>query len=168
VSVGNGAQKSVEKTWEQTQPGQGWVYSTRHAAYFILSWKDENGDYEEIVLPAKTTAFQSKTDLYIELQPHGSMASRPIEPLPENGSVWAFILLYFVYCVVASLLIGVPLAIGIVLAYVLFKFTRVVLIATFQGLHGDRSVFQFTIREIALLTTVAALACGWFVHFLGR
>jgi hypothetical protein len=139
------------------------MYSTRYPAYFFLSWSDETGDHEEMVRLNKNTA---KTDLYIELHPHRSLASRPIEPPPDNLNMWALMPVYLLYCVVVSLLIGVPVAGAVVIAYVLFTFIRAGLIATVQVLHGDRSLFQFTIREIALLTTVAALACGWYVHFL--
>ena len=163
ISIGSTSQKSVVQTWDQTPPGQGWVYSTRHPAYLILSWQDETGDYERTIFSERRTIFRSTNDLYVELHPNGGLASRPIEPPSNNGNVWALIPAYFFYCLVLCLFIGVPLAMAAVVAYVLFKFMRAVLIATLQGLHGDRSVFQFTIREIALLTTMVALACGWLL-----
>jgi len=163
ISVGGGVQTGADDFWEQTLPGQGWMYSTHHDAYLTLSWKDEAGDHKEIIRPTSNSVFNSKTDLYIELLDNGALTSRPIEPPPDNRTA-TLILVYLPYCLIVALFIGVPLGLAGIIAYVLFKFIRSALIAIALGLQGDRSVFQFSIREIALLTVAVAIACGWYIQ----
>jgi hypothetical protein len=165
ISVGNG----TEEVWGQTLPGQGWIHSKPFPHKFlIVSWKDESGDHEKRFSFEKKTAYRSKADLYIELNPHGNLVWRAIEPPTEDGgpaTTLALVGVYLFYCLAVGLVVGVPVALAAVIAYGLFKAIRTGLTATVEGLRGDRTVFQFTTREILLLTTVVALALGWFVHF---
>jgi hypothetical protein len=161
ISVGDGS----DKTWVQTSPGQGWIDSKppRHTS-LIVCWKDESGYHEKRLDFRKKISYQSKDDLYIELKPHGLLEWRMIKESAETASVWALTPIYVSWCLFIGLLIGVPLALAAVVAYVLFKFIRAGLIATVKGLHGDNTAFQFTIREIALLTVTVGLIVGWWAN----
>jgi hypothetical protein len=166
ISVGNGR----EQTWDQTLAGQGWIHlKPLGRKSLIVSWSDETGDHEECFSFEKKTSYRSRADLYIELKPQGHLAWRVIEPPTEDGgpaTILALVGAYLFYCLGVGLLVGVPLALAAVITYYLFKGARAGLTGIVQGLRGDRTVFQFTIREIVLLTTVIALALGWSVHFL--
>jgi hypothetical protein len=163
LSAGNDS----EKSWNETLPGQGWIHS-RSLGHGLLtiSWKDESGDHEERFSFDKKVGYGSRADLFIELKPHGLLEWRIVEPPKDKSNLWAVVPVYVLWCLSIGLVLGVPVALAAVIAYVLFSFIRQGLIATVEGLRGDRSVFQFTIREIALLTAVVALACGWFVQFV--
>lgn len=165
ASVGRGN----DKTWDQTAAGEGWIHPNLGAEFLIVSWKDEAGSHQKRFSFERKVNAGSKTDVYVELKLSGNLAWRVIEPPPEDGSVEAIFALacvYLGYCLVACLVIGVPVALAALVAYGLFKVIKTGVSATVQGLHGDRTVFQFSIREILLLTTVVALVCGWFVTYL--
>jgi hypothetical protein len=166
ISVGTGN----DQIWDETLPGQGWIHSTPIPGgpkFLIVSWNDETGYHNERFSFENKTTYQSKADVYVELNPRGGFAWRIIEPPTENGgpaTILAAVLIYLFYCLGVGLVIGLPLALAALIAYGLLIVMRTGAIATVQGLHGDRSVFQFTIREILLLTTAIALALGWFFH----
>jgi hypothetical protein len=164
ISVRSG----MKKAWDQTLPGQGWMHSDAFPdKSLIVSWSDATGTFKKEFSFEKKTAYRSEADLYIELNSHGNLAWRVIEPPREDSTAWAIVSLipvYIFYCLAVALLLGVPLAWAAVIAYGLFKAIQTGIDAAGPGLCGGRSIFQFTIREIMLLTTVAALVFGWFVQ----
>ncbi len=166
ISVGNG----FEQTWDQTQSGQGWIHSKSfREKSLIVSWSDESGDHEENFSFEKKVGYRSHADLYIELNPQGKLAWRVIAPPTEGGgpaTILALIGVYLLYCLGFGLFVGVPVALAAAIAWGLFKGIRIALLGIVDGLRGDQSVFQFSIREIMLLTTVVAVGLGWLVHIL--
>jgi hypothetical protein len=164
IAVGNG----LDQSWEETLPGQGWIHSKSFGPKsLIVSWNDETGYHKEEFSFEKKTGYRSNADVYVELKPHGELAWRIIEPPAEDGNpstIFSLVTVYFLYCLGVGVVIGVPIALAALIAYGLFMVMRTGAIAIVQGLHGDHSAFQFSIREIVLLTTVVALALGWAVH----
>jgi hypothetical protein len=165
ISVGNGR----EKVWDQTLPGQGWIEKSLHDKSLTVSWSDDAGYHEKKFSFEKKTGYRSYADLHIELNPQGKLTWRIIEPAREEDSplaIVSLVLIYIVFCVAFAIGVGVWLALASLTAYGLFTALRSAFITTMQGLRGDRTAFQFTIREIFLLTAVVALASGWILHFL--
>jgi hypothetical protein len=164
ISAAGGGQ-----TWDETLHGQGWIHSRPFISKsLIVSWSDETGDHEEQFSFDKKTSYRSHADLYVELKPDGDLAWRVIEPPTEDGgpsTKMALVGVYLFYCLGVGLLVGVPLALAGVITWGLFKALRMGLIGIVEGLRGENSVFQFSIREILLLTTAIALALGWLVHY---
>jgi hypothetical protein len=164
ISVGKG----TEITWDETLPGQGWMHPEAMGPEFlIVSWTDETGSHEEQFSFEEKINYRSEADLYVELNQNGKLAWRVIEPPHADGStaeVLSVMVLYVFFCLAVSFLVGVPLGLTVALAYGLFTAIRTSIDAAGPGFCGGRSFFQFTIREIMLLTTVAALAFGWLVR----
>lgn len=154
---------TAEKIGDETLPGQAWMHSRPFGPRpVIVAWRNESGDHE-VKFSENKTARLSQAEFLIALKPRGDFAGRVIEPPAESSNVLALIPVYLLYCLAAALVVGVPLALAAVVAYLLFKVIQAGLIAAGQALRGDRSVFQFSIREIILLTLVTALALGWIV-----
>jgi hypothetical protein len=167
LTISNG--KDAEKMWDQTLPGQGWIYARPFGPHFLkLSWIDESGSHEAQFTETKTIN-RPHAEFYIELNPAGELTGRMIEPPPESPNVWALVALiplYLLYCVVVVPVVGVPLALAIGLAYGLFKAIQTGFTSTIDGLRGKNTVFQFTTREVMMLMTVVAFALGWFLTLM--
>jgi len=168
VSISAGT--DFEKSWDETTPGQGWIYSQpfygSRPTSSVISWTDDASREKTLNVLSKAGK-RKNADVYIELKPHGDLAWRIVDRPADEGDSWAIISLlpvYAAWCVLAALVIGVPLALAAFIAFLLFQTVRVGLGATVQGLRGDRTVFQFTIREVLFLMTMVALALGWLVH----
>ena len=163
ISVGAGN----AQTWYETLAGQGWIHSSLGDKFLIVSWSDATGLHNKRFSFEDEVSYRSKADVFVELNAGGELSWRVVEPPTENGgpaSIPSLIAVYFYYCLGVVLVLGIPVALAALAAYGLFNVLRTVAISVVQGLHGDHSAFQFSIREIVLLTTVVALALGWFLH----
>lgn len=155
-----------EQIWQETLPGQGWIHSKPFLSKYVdVTWSDDTGLHQEEIRFEKKVSYRSKADLYIELKPHGQLAWRIIDPPADDGAPSTALMVvagYGLYLLGIIMLVGVPLALVALSAYGFFKVGRLICREVAAGLHGDQSVFQFTIREVLMLTTMVALALGWF------
>lgn len=156
----------LSKTWGETLAGQGWIHPGMVRKSLTVTWSDARGPHIETFDFEKQIGYRSHADVFLELKPNGVVAWRVVEP-PQEGDRFAtagtMFILYIFYCILFALFVGVPVGLAGLVSWVTWHVACELGRNIRREMSGNK-VFQFSIREILLLTTAIAVTLGWLVN----